>query len=68
MFTAMAPKRKCQICQYANDGFAIVAHSFRYSEAYSNKIFFATVDFDEATDVFHLVNKIILKYYFLLVN
>ncbi|XP_043266906.1 tumor suppressor candidate 3 [Venturia canescens] len=55
MFTAMAPRRKCQICPYANDGFTIVAHSFRYSDVYSNKLFFATVDFDEATDVFQML-------------
>ncbi|XP_015596119.1 tumor suppressor candidate 3 [Cephus cinctus] len=55
MFTAMAPQRQCQICRHANDEFTIVANSFRYSQSYSNKLFFAVVDFDEGSDVFQLM-------------
>ena len=61
MFTAMAPQRQCQICRHANDEFMIVANSFRYSQAYSNKLFFATVDFDEGSDVFSMVNEIFIN-------
>uniref|UniRef100_A0A224XS00 Putative magnesium transporter protein 1 n=1 Tax=Panstrongylus lignarius TaxID=156445 RepID=A0A224XS00_9HEMI len=55
MFTAMAPARQCTICRHANDEFLIVANSFRYSQVYSNKLFFAMVDFDEGSDVFQLL-------------
>jgi len=52
LFTAMAPQRQCAICRQAHDEFQIVANSYRYSQTYSNKLFFAMVDFDEASDVF----------------
>lgn len=55
MFTALAPARLCSICRHANDEFLIVANSFRYSQIYSNKLFFAMVDFDEGSDVFQML-------------
>lgn len=55
MFTAMAPQRQCQVCRHASDEYTIVANSFRYSQSYSNKLFFAVVDFDEGSDVFQMV-------------
>lgn len=58
MFNAMAPQRQCVICRYASEEFQIVANSFRYSQAYSNKLFFGVVDFDEGTDVFNIVSVI----------
>lgn len=70
MFTAMAPQRQCQVCRHASDEFTIVANSFRYSQSYSNKLFFAVVDFDEGSDVFQMasIKKIdlsnFLKIYF----
>lgn len=33
-----------------------MANSFRYSQAYSNKLFFALVDFDEGSEVFQMVS------------
>lgn len=54
MFTAMAPQRQCMVCKHAYDEFMIVANSFRYSQAYSNKLFFAMVDFDEGSEVFQM--------------
>lgn len=56
MFTAMSPQRQCMVCKHASEEFTIVANSFRYSQAYSNKIFFALVDFDEGSDVFQMMN------------
>lgn len=53
MFTAMQPQRQCSVCQNVNDEFQIVANSWRYSPSYSNKLFFASVDYDEAPDVFN---------------
>lgn len=55
MFTALAPARQCAICRHAHDEYVILANSYRYSQAYSNNLFFATVDFDEGSDVFQLL-------------
>jgi len=55
MFTALAPQRQCGICKQANDEFQILANSFRYSQSYSNKLFFAMVDFDEGSDIFQMM-------------
>lgn len=62
MFTAMAPQRQCVICKHASDEFTIVANSFRYSQSYSNKLFFGVVDFDEGSDIFQLVRIVIIKH------
>ncbi|XP_017769824.1 PREDICTED: tumor suppressor candidate 3 [Nicrophorus vespilloides] len=55
MFTAMAPQRQCMVCKHAHDEFTIVANSFKYSQSYSNKLFFAVVDFDEGSEVFQMM-------------
>uniref|UniRef100_A0A8D9ADN5 Magnesium transporter protein 1 n=1 Tax=Cacopsylla melanoneura TaxID=428564 RepID=A0A8D9ADN5_9HEMI len=55
MFTALASQRNCMVCHQANDEFVIVANSFRYSQMYSNKLFFIVVDFDEGSDVFQML-------------
>lgn len=52
MFTALSAQRQCAICQQASDEFHIVANSYRYSQLYSDQLFFAMVDFDEGPDVF----------------
>lgn len=52
MFTALSAQRQCAICKQAHDEFQLVANSYRYSQFYSNKLFFAMVDFDEGPDVF----------------
>lgn len=52
MFTALAAARQCGICRQAHDEYLILANSYRYSQAYSNNLFFAMVDFDEGSDVF----------------
>lgn len=56
MLTALSSHRDCQICRPANDEFQIVASSWRYSSQFSNKLFFAMVDFDDAPDVFKMLN------------
>lgn len=55
MFTALAPARQCAICRHAHDEYTILANSFRYSQGYSNNLFFAMVDFDEGSDVFQML-------------
>jgi len=52
MFTALSAQRQCAICKQASDEYHMVANSYRYSSQYSNKMFFAMVDFDEGPDVF----------------
>lgn len=52
MFTALSATRQCAICKQASDEYQLVANSYRYSPAFSNKLFFAMVDFDEGPDVF----------------
>lgn len=52
MLTALQPQRQCSICRQANDEYTILANSWRYSQQYSNKLFFAMVDYDEGSDVF----------------
>lgn len=56
MLTALAPGRQCQICRHAMDEYSIVAQSYFYSSDYSNKMFFAMVDFDEGSDVFQYLH------------
>ncbi|CAF0751162.1 unnamed protein product [Rotaria sordida] len=52
MFTALSPQRQCSICKQAYDEFQIVAQSYRYSNAFSNSVFFGMVDFDDGSDAF----------------
>ncbi|KAG7171785.1 Magnesium transporter protein 1-like [Homarus americanus] len=46
------PRNYSMIVMHAHDEFQLVANSWRYSQGYSNKLFFALVDFDEGPDVF----------------
>jgi len=52
MFTALSASRQCSICKQASDEYQLVANSYRWSQLFSNKLFFAMVDFDEGPDVF----------------
>jgi oligosaccharyltransferase complex subunit gamma len=52
MLTALSPQRQCGICKQALDEFQIVAQSYRYSSAFTNRVFFALVDFDDGSEVF----------------
>merc|ERR1712025_45336 len=52
MFTALSASRQCAICKQASDEYQLVANSYRYSQLFSNKLFFAMVDFDEGPDAF----------------
>ena len=55
MLTALSSQRQCQVCRQAHDEYAIVANSWRYMPDFSNKLFFAMVDYDEGADVFNLL-------------
>lgn len=39
----------------ANEEYQVLANSWRYSSAFSNKLFFTIVDYDEGADVFQQV-------------
>jgi len=56
MFTALQNHRGCAICKQASDEFSLVANSYRYSQFYSSKMFFAMVDFDEGNEAFQSMN------------
>ncbi|XP_061691414.1 magnesium transporter protein 1 isoform X4 [Syngnathoides biaculeatus] len=56
MFTALQPQRQCTVCRQADEEFQVLANSWRYSSAFTNKVFFASVDFDEGSDVFQMLN------------
>lgn len=49
----------CVFCYFvfrqADEEYQILANSWRYSSAFTNRIFFAMVDFDEGSDVFQMV-------------
>lgn len=42
----------------ADEEFQVLANSWRYSSAFTNKVFFASVDFDEGSDVFQMVRHV----------
>ncbi|KAI1887619.1 hypothetical protein AGOR_G00192180 [Albula goreensis] len=56
MFTALQPQRQCSVCRQANEEYQVLANSWRYSSAFSNKLFFTVVDYDEGADVFQQLN------------
>ena len=43
------------VFRQAHDEYTILANSWRYSQQFSNRLFFAMVDFDEGADVFSQV-------------
>ncbi|KAL3879967.1 hypothetical protein ACJMK2_032243 [Sinanodonta woodiana] len=52
MLTALQPQRSCSVCKQAHEEYTVLANSWRYSQGFSNKLFFAMVDYDEGADVF----------------
>ncbi len=60
MFTALSASRQCAICKQAHEEYQMVANSWRYSQQYSNKLFFAMVDFDEGPGI-SVIPILILK-------
>uniref|UniRef100_A0A8C4VJA4 Tumor suppressor candidate 3 n=1 Tax=Gopherus evgoodei TaxID=1825980 RepID=A0A8C4VJA4_9SAUR len=48
MFTALQPQRQCSV---SNEEYQVLANSWRYSSAFSNKLFFTIVDYDEGADL-----------------
>lgn len=43
----------------ANEEYQVLANSWRYSSAFSNKLFFTVVDYDEGADVFQQVTYLL---------
>ncbi|XP_076468514.1 dolichyl-diphosphooligosaccharide--protein glycosyltransferase subunit MAGT1-like [Babylonia areolata] len=52
MLTALKAERQCGACKKASNEYQILANSWRYSQQYSNDLFFAMVDYDDGPDVF----------------
>lgn len=46
----------------ANEEYQVLANSWRYSSAFSNKLFFTVVDYDEGADVFQQVTSYLAFY------
>uniref|UniRef100_A0A8D1FI87 Magnesium transporter protein 1 n=2 Tax=Sus scrofa TaxID=9823 RepID=A0A8D1FI87_PIG len=55
MLTALQKFRACLTCEHAAEEFQILADSWQGSRAFSNKVFFALVDFDESPDIFQML-------------
>jgi len=56
MFTALQAHRGCAVCNQASEEFSLVASSYRYSQFYSSKLFFAMIDFDDGAEAFQSMN------------
>lgn len=54
MFAFVIQQCSC-LCRQAHEEFLVIANSWRYSQMYSNRLFFALIDFDEGADVFNSV-------------
>lgn len=52
--------KTCFLFRQADEEFQVLANSWRFSSAFTNKVFFASVDFDEGSDVFQMVRHFIL--------
>lgn len=52
MLTALNPQRKCGVCQEASEEYKILANSYRLSSSFSNKVFFAMLDYDDGQEIF----------------
>merc|ERR1711994_119244 len=53
---ALQAHRGCAVCNQASEEFSLVASSYRYSQFYSSKLFFAMIDFDEGAEAFQSMN------------
>ena len=57
MMTALSPQRSCHICRQAFEEFQVMANSYRVSpHAYSSRLYFGLVDYDEGSDIFSSLN------------
>lgn len=48
------------LSRQVDEEFQLLANSWRYSSAFTNKVFFASIDFDDGSDVFQMVRHHIL--------
>lgn len=56
VFTALQFHRQCVACEQADEEFQTLTNSWQYSSAFTNKVFFAIMDFDEGFDVFQMLS------------
>ncbi|ELW65985.1 Magnesium transporter protein 1 [Tupaia chinensis] len=64
MFTALHKFRSCVICKYAAEEFHILADSCQRPGAFTNKVFFALVDYDENPEAFHMFQVMTVPRFF----
>ncbi|KAM9688673.1 dolichyl-diphosphooligosaccharide--protein glycosyltransferase subunit MAGT1-like [Trichechus inunguis] len=58
MFTALHELRQCIMCKRAAEEFQILANSWQQSSTFTNKIFFAMVDYDQSPEVFRMIQVV----------
>uniref|UniRef100_A0A0N5AKS6 Magnesium transporter protein 1 n=1 Tax=Syphacia muris TaxID=451379 RepID=A0A0N5AKS6_9BILA len=56
MFTALSKNVNCPICKPAYQEFYILANSYRYAHSNRKALYFAVVDYEEAPQIFQLMN------------
>ncbi|XP_064136009.1 magnesium transporter protein 1-like [Loxodonta africana] len=58
MFTALHELRQCVMCKHAAEEFHILANSWQHSSKFTNRIFFAMVDYDQSPEVFRTIQVV----------
>uniref|UniRef100_A0A914HAA5 Oligosaccharyltransferase gamma subunit n=1 Tax=Globodera rostochiensis TaxID=31243 RepID=A0A914HAA5_GLORO len=56
MFTVLSQSMNCPICKPAYDEYLILANSYRYTFLNTKALYFALVDYEEAPQIFSLLN------------
>lgn len=56
MFTVLSPNMNCPICKPAYEEYLILANSYRYTFLHTKGLYFAIVDYEEAPQIFNLIN------------
>ncbi|XP_042637816.1 magnesium transporter protein 1-like [Orycteropus afer afer] len=58
MFTVLHELRQCVMCKHAAKEFQILANSWQHCRTFSNKVFFAMVDYDTSPEAFQTIRVV----------
>ncbi|XP_032102832.1 magnesium transporter protein 1-like [Sapajus apella] len=64
MFTALHEFSSCVACKYAAEEFQILANSYQHPDAFTTKVFFAMVDYNESPEVFEALQITLVPNFF----
>ncbi|XP_064219824.1 magnesium transporter protein 1-like [Aotus nancymaae] len=64
MFTALHEFSSCATCKVAAEEFQILANSYQHPGAFTTKVFFAMVDYDESPEVFEALQITLVPNFF----